>query len=348
MTTPARRADTDVAAVVVNYNYARFVGQAIESVLHQDVPFAEVVVVDDGSTDDSVRVIRTYQPRVRVVSKPNGGQLSACLAGLLATTSPYVYFLDADDIADAGLVRVAAPYLSGDPAKVQFPLTAVDADGEPTGSVFPTVPAGYDAAQMREDNCTLGFYMCPPTSGNIYSRAALQLLTLAPLDHRDFIDGPVTLALPYMGEIVALNTPLARYRIHGGNHSQWYEPTPELLQREVDWFVQRWRQTCAALGWQAPPFGDETPAYVRERMLMLAALDGRAEVADEARGFVRRVAPANIPAAQRLLLMLWATALVVPLPGLRRRLVAARRSPAARPAALRRVVQLVRYITARA
>lgn len=337
-----------IAGIIVNYNYADYVGDAIESLLAQQEACTEIVVVDDGSTDASVDVIRQYEPAVRLVEKENGGQLSACLAGYRATTAPYVYFLDADDIAAPEMTKTVRVHLRGAPTKVQFPLRAVDAHGRHTGSVFPTVPSDYDAGQMRNDNETQGFYTCPPTSGNVYSRAFIDGLNLDALDPRETSDGPLALAAPHRGGIVALNTPLAHYRVHGRNQSQWFEPTPPLLQWEVDRFARRWAQTSAALGWSEPPHIADEPGFVLERRLMIAALTRRGWLASQVSAYVRTLWYSHLPRPQRVALTLWAAGLLVPSARIRARLVGSRRSPAARPAVVRRAVRLVRYATARA
>lgn len=344
----ARTAGADIAAVVYNYNYARFVGDAIESVLDQREPFDEVIVVDDGSTDDSLGVMRRYEPAVRLVTKENGGALSACLAGFAASTATYVYFLDADDLAAPDLVEKVRPRLATRPMKVQFPLRSVDADGRQTGSVFPTVPEGYDAAMMREDNRTQGFYVCPPTSGNVYHRSMLDEVACADFDPREDCDGTLALMVPYRGDIVALNEPLARYRVHGDNKDQYFVPTPSRLRDELDRFDRRWAQLCTLSGWAAPPFGAQQPGYVRERELMLAALEGYRWIGREVVGYASALARSNLPLPQRVALTAWAAALTAPVQPWRERLIASRRSPAARPGALQRAVRLLRYATTRA
>ncbi|MEL7209891.1 MAG: glycosyltransferase, partial [Actinomycetota bacterium] len=95
-----------VSIVITNYNYERFVGAAIESALDQG-PGVEVVVVDDGSTDDSSRILARYHGRVRLVLQDNGGQGSAFNAGFEAATGELILLLDADDVLLAGsVVRV--------------------------------------------------------------------------------------------------------------------------------------------------------------------------------------------------------------------------------------------------
>jgi glycosyltransferase involved in cell wall biosynthesis len=87
--------------LINNYNYARFVGDAVESALAQSVPFDEVIVVDDGSKDDSVELLtRRYadHPAVRIVAKEHHGQLSCFNEGYACSTGDIVFFLDADDV----------------------------------------------------------------------------------------------------------------------------------------------------------------------------------------------------------------------------------------------------------
>src|SRR5256885_15520885 len=93
--------------VIDNFNYARFLPAAIDSALAQTLPDTEVVVVDDGSTDDSLDVIACYADRVRPVLKDNGGQTSAFNAGLLAAHGSVVCFLDADDLLEPRAMEAA-------------------------------------------------------------------------------------------------------------------------------------------------------------------------------------------------------------------------------------------------
>ena len=66
-----------VSIVIDNYNYARFLRQAVDSALRQSYPNTEVIVVDDGSTDGSRDIISGYKGKIRAVLKQNGGQTSA-------------------------------------------------------------------------------------------------------------------------------------------------------------------------------------------------------------------------------------------------------------------------------
>ena len=344
-----QRTGPSVAGVVVNHNYARYLARAIDSLLDQERHFAEVIVVDDGSTDESLSIAEGYGERVRVIAKANGGQLSACLEGLRTATSDYVYFLDADDVALPPLVSRVADVLtrvlagaSEAPVKVQFQLRAVDGEEEPTGSVFPSYPHAYDSLGMRRDDVVAGNHLTPPTSGNVYHRETLLAMDWDLVDLRDFVDGPITSALPYLGEVAVIQEPLALYRVHGDNHSQWFAPTPELLHGEVTWFEDRWHQTCALLGRTEPPFAGATPVYVLERELLIGALEGRPWLVGPATAYSRGVRRTQAPRTSVLALQLWALALALPVPALRRHLVHQRRAAAERPWLVRAMIALIR------
>src|SRR6188768_2225570 len=102
-----------VSIVIDNYNYARFLRAAVDSALAQAYPRVEVVVVDDGSTDDSREVIARYGDRISAVFKPNGGQASAFNAGFAASHGDLVLFLDSDDVLLPSAVAAAADVFAG-------------------------------------------------------------------------------------------------------------------------------------------------------------------------------------------------------------------------------------------
>jgi glycosyltransferase involved in cell wall biosynthesis len=105
-----------VDAIITCHNYGRFLGEAIESVLAQSHPDLSVVVVDDGSTDDTAAVAARYAERgVRYLARPSGGAGQARNAGLEVTSAPLVAFLDADDAWLPHRVAVGVTHLDRHP-----------------------------------------------------------------------------------------------------------------------------------------------------------------------------------------------------------------------------------------
>jgi glycosyltransferase involved in cell wall biosynthesis len=87
-----------VSILINNYNYGRFLTAAIDSAIAQTYPHIEIVVVDDGSTDNSHDVITSYGHKIIPIFKQNGGQASAFNTGFAASRGEIICFLDADDI----------------------------------------------------------------------------------------------------------------------------------------------------------------------------------------------------------------------------------------------------------
>lgn len=91
-------AEPRFSVIIPNYNYARFVGQAIESALAQSPAPLEVIVVNNGSTDNSLEVLRGFGDRIRLIDQQNKGQSGARNAGIAAAQGDLIAFLDADDV----------------------------------------------------------------------------------------------------------------------------------------------------------------------------------------------------------------------------------------------------------
>jgi glycosyltransferase involved in cell wall biosynthesis len=219
MTSPLR-----VDIVVDNFNYGRFLADAIDSALAQTHPHTQVIVVDDGSTDDSRTIIESYGERIRPIFKPNGGQASALNAGFDRGEGEIVVFLDADDVLfPETAARVAAAFEERpDLAKLQYRMEVVDEHGQPTGEAMPAAHLPLRSGDLRRDELAFPFDLTwMATSGNAFARGALDRIMPIPdeqfarcadwyLQHLSALLGPVASA-DWIG---------ARYRVHGANSYQ--------------------------------------------------------------------------------------------------------------------------------
>jgi glycosyltransferase involved in cell wall biosynthesis len=209
-------AGPSLSVVITNWNYGRFVAQAIDSALALDWPAVQVIVVDDGSTDDSRAVIGRYGERIIAVFQANAGQAIASNVGFAHTTGDVVIFLDADDLLDPSVGKEIAAVWRAGVSKVQFQMQIIDADGKPTGAKFPQFSRVPSPAQIRRWAGDAAAYPTPVGSGNAYARWFLQ--RLFPLEDPAIPpDSCCLAAAPHLGDVVTVAKPLVSYRVHGHN-----------------------------------------------------------------------------------------------------------------------------------
>jgi hypothetical protein len=227
----AEQAAPAVDIVINNYNYARFLSAAIESACAQTHERVRTIVVDDGSTDDSRRLLRTYEDRVTVVLKENGGQASALNAGMERCEGDVVLFLDADDVLHPQAAsRVAAAFAADDTvAKVQFRMETIDAEGRPTGELKPPLHLPMPRGDQRQAELAFPFDLAwLPTSANAFRISTLR--RILPIPERAYpvcgADWYLIHLTTLLGPVVSLEEVSGCYRVHGANS---YEPATARL-----------------------------------------------------------------------------------------------------------------------
>lgn len=216
------RTDPGPAAsiVVTNHDYGRFVGAAIESALDQTVP-CQVIVVDDGSTDDSLAIIGGFDERIEVVAKANGGQASAFNAGFARCRAPVVLFLDGDDLLASGAVEAVVAALDREPdaSRCHFGLAFIDADGAAMPDGLPEagreLPRGDLLDRLATNPDDIAWQ---PTSGNAFRTSVLaDLLPMPTEPYRISADHYLSNLSALHGPVLAIDRPLGSYRVHGDN-----------------------------------------------------------------------------------------------------------------------------------
>src|SRR5262245_38670263 len=91
--------EPSISAIMPAYNAARYIEQALDSLLHQTLPASEIIVVDDGSSDETPLILERYRDRVVVIRQANAGESAARNTALERARGKYVALLDADDVA---------------------------------------------------------------------------------------------------------------------------------------------------------------------------------------------------------------------------------------------------------
>ena len=202
-----------VSIVVLNYNYARFVGQAIESALRQTHRDLDVVVVDNGSTDHSLDVIAAYADRIRLVRQAkNIGQGQGYNLGFEAAAGEWILWLDADDLLDPDAVESCLALAQADTAKLQFPMRLIDEHAEPLGGETPYLRHHGDVVPIIR---RFGHYAGPPGSGNLYRRSAVAAYFPVPPEQWPICTDTVPfITAPFHGTVADAGRPLGGYRIH--------------------------------------------------------------------------------------------------------------------------------------
>jgi glycosyltransferase involved in cell wall biosynthesis len=104
------------SVIIPAYNTENFVAQTIRSVFAQTDQNYEIIAVDDGSTDGTLQALREFEPRIKVLTKPNGGPASARNLAIKHSTGEYIAFLDSDDLWVKHKLEVQGAYLDRHPS----------------------------------------------------------------------------------------------------------------------------------------------------------------------------------------------------------------------------------------
>ena len=208
-----------VSILLNNYNYGRYLRDAINSALSQTYPNFEVIVVDDGSSDSSREIIATYGSRVISVLKENGGQGSAFNAGFAASKGEWIHLLDSDDVLCANTLERILEMATAHPLAglIAHNVSYCTENRTPMDYLPPPIRHCHlvdDRRGARRGRLTA---LLPATSGLCVRRDVLAGILPMPEEIRITADAYLRVVAASLTPILLLPEPLAIQRIHGLN-----------------------------------------------------------------------------------------------------------------------------------
>jgi len=209
------------ASVLIDtYNHEKFIEEAVTSVLEQDFPASdrEVIVVDDGSTDRTLEILRKFQTQIRILNKTNGGQASAFNVGIPECRGEIIVFLDGDDWWVQGKLRRVAGLMASDPTLGMVGHAIIESFNDASGRIIaPDVQRRFrldsrsSAGFFRLHRCYLGTSRLALRAS--VARRILPVPESLTIEADEYL---FTLAAALTDSVI-LTEPLTHYRIHGAN-----------------------------------------------------------------------------------------------------------------------------------
>jgi len=224
-----------VTVLIDTYNYGQFIEEAVESALAQEFPREqrEILVVDDGSTDDTGERLKKYGDSIRYLRKPNGGQASAFNFGFAEARGEIITTLDADDLwMPKKLQRVSETFEKNPDAGMVYHRAYMWRGGQEVqvDSYFSEV-----SGRIPESQVSLLSYPMVATSCLAFRRTTLNKLLPVPEALRSQADAYLTALVIFVAPIIALPEFLAKYRVHGANlfHISEDKPARERIEHRM-------------------------------------------------------------------------------------------------------------------
>jgi glycosyltransferase involved in cell wall biosynthesis len=211
-----------VSVLMVNYNYGHFIGAAVESVVAQTYRNFELIICDDGSTDNSRDIISGYaqrDERIKPIFKANGRVAAALNAAYRVSSGPIVTMLDADDLFQPQkLERVVEKLSGGGRVGMVFnTLTKIDAVGKEMGRA-PEFGA-FDRGELRERLlASAAHWSVGPTSAISFRRECADIVFPIPEEQfKTEADAYMCTVAPLYYAVDVIDEPLTLLRIHSSN-----------------------------------------------------------------------------------------------------------------------------------
>lgn len=209
------------SVIIPNYNYGQYLPYSIDSALNQSEAVDEIIVVDDGSTDNSREILKSYDDKIKAIFQPNAGQASAFNTGIKQATGDISFLLDADDLFKTHKIKTIKKLFADNPeidwifhdlkqiSQENLKNTKTNSDGKPEYKII-------DKRQMMKGGKL--DYIAPATSGLCFRKNLTD--TIFPLPTADSIyisDHYIKFLALSQSKGIHINTELGFQLIHGNN-----------------------------------------------------------------------------------------------------------------------------------
>ena len=266
-------AEPTVSVLITCFNYAAYVGQAIESALEQTYPPSEIIVSDDASSDNSCEVVEGYIQRglpIRLLRNPHGGMAANLNAAYLSCSGDIICLLDADDtFLPTKIAAVVQAFRQNVRAGFAIHRALLIDNQRRERGTYPllrALPHG-DCTQKIYDNA--GILMgLPPTTNLAVRREVADCIFPIPVEYTGYAEQRIHRLAPLMTELCAVDTPLAHWRLHGQNDQNSTRMTPRRLERELKIMQSLWLEQKQYLQQIDPALAAAFPPITRNLLYL--------------------------------------------------------------------------------
>ncbi len=231
------------SVVITNYNYAEYVCDSVKSVISQRRDNIEVIVIDDGSVDDSLlRLKSLFYDNVTIIEQQNQGQSAALNLAVSKAKGDYIFFLDSDDLffnEKLNIYEYVIEMCGSDYSLMYDDFIPIG----PSGRVCKRLPtfvekiwSTVDTSVDFQNNGGRPQYF-PPTSTIMMPRASALLVFPLDTSIRISSDGLLVSRAALIGKFVHVNRTLTKYRVHESNNRGLWASSLQLLEKCINDFV---------------------------------------------------------------------------------------------------------------